>query len=164
MVVLRAVEEGIYSFDSFIPFQGHPFVIVHPYFDWYAQAHRPTTWPRHRGYYGRIENLIAGHDGPLVTLEESSRLEQTAQRYANLGRRRGSFFIETLPEDPEPAHVRWSDIAQFLQRFKTRPVRLAGSYLGEWKSQSISGCVAGAYHNLVQKGIYVEIDFSKTRA
>src|SRR3989344_2602223 len=100
-------------------------VIVHPFF---------IYGPKYDCVYIRnIRHLIGAHEGPLFTLEEEHRLEETASRYENMGRTGHSYFAKTEKGKTILTETSYENISRFLRTFggSEQPLKMAGG--ARWK-------------------------------
>lgn len=148
--MLNKIKPGIYSLDGYNPGNEHsPIVAVHPFFGCLADFCLKEPFrqiakqrlPEHVDYIEKIEEIIRTHPGPIITLEEHRKLNNTAVYFSEIGRTENSYFIGTWEAAAEPNEMKWKDLMQFLKEFKGRPVELVGGYYSFIGNFGYSGCV-----------------------
>lgn len=165
---MKELQWGIHALDYKNTASSEPVVvIVHPFYrqlDFNRAPPAPHTFKTLQSilkhpmdpYLSAMEQLLVLHTGPIVTFEDYQYVEGLAMLYSHLGRNQNTYFIETIPDDSMPAQLDFEQIAEFLKRFNTRPIRLMGGYFHNFGPEDC-GCLGYIGHKLQEQDFHVEL-------
>ena len=134
-MALTDVRRGIYSLNGAdIPTNKSPVVAVHPYFNCgivytgRTGSGKQLIINPENPYIQNFEAIVRDRERPLITFEERSKVDLTAQRYEELGRVERTFFVKTRDGWGIPLGLwkRWRDPMNFLREFGDNPIDVVG--------------------------------------
>jgi hypothetical protein len=114
-------------------------------------------------YMSKLENLVKTNEGPLIVLETQNSFHNTVSRFTKLGRKAESYFIKTLPGDPNPLEMPASELLAFLSFFNQHPIKLVGGYYWEdckWPGGVLKrpwGCLGYTEYKLYSNNITYKV-------
>jgi len=107
-----------------------------------------------------IEDLIIGHDGPVIVFEESNkyrdlRFSNSVRLIRKSGRVNDIYLIKTHGPDSELKKIDWSDAVMFIDEF-AGPAGLIGGLVWN-KLYNKPGCLGAVCEELDKHGITYEL-------
>lgn len=139
---------------------------VHPYYLEYHNdfGQRNELAPEARAeLMKKYDELFSGHHGPLVVVEEQSRILETLTRMKNIGRQGDTYFVIT--EDRDSSLFPYTNNAEFmdlLRELGVEDLKFVGGYdagdkpytahdpLGQ--TSKYSGCLRGLANRIEKRG------------
>lgn len=149
--LVKKIEEGIYSLDSYNFDVTEPLIIiVHPFY-----LERKALGEE---YIRNIENLISEYKGPILTLEEKGKFWKTVRYYSKFENLENRLFVKTENYDPEPVELCWEDLFDFLSSFKL-PFYLAGGQVLKSRNPNKRGCLGYTAYRM--RRAFGEVEYLK---
>ena len=153
--ILNRISRGLYSMNGKPTQTGENLVVaVHPFYRSpdYKSPHDEFL---DGGYLTRLNEFLASREGPVITLEESSRIGRTLQHYDSLGRINNRFFIKTKSGESTPLEISWEMLLDYLINLRDgNPIEMMGGYVwGDEKFGRLSGCLGSVASRLKEKEI-----------